>query len=424
MDKNNTRLIDVADLQIGIYVFLDLGWMQHPFPLNHFKIQHQAQIDTIRTLGVKRVRYSPEKSDVIINARRNSGRNAAKAAATEIAAADEKQQHKAILSQQRAQLLSCDRRFNEALGVYKDIIDNVTHQPRSCLENAEKLISEFVSDFLSQDEVSIRLLSENHGEKNLLHSLNVTILSMLLAKASGMDAKQTHDIGVAALLHDIGKIMLPDRIRWHDKDFTPAEKNLYETHVAHSLTLAKKMGCAENIQQIIAQHHEYADGSGYPLHVTEKDIPVPSQIVGLINTYDHLCNPNNPSSSVTPHEALSIIFAKMRTKFNTGTISRFVHMMGVYPPGSVIQLNDQRYALVITVNSSRPLKPKVLIYDANIPSDEALIIDLEAHPEIGIQRSLKPLQLPKVVFDYLSPRKRACYFFERGRSIDTVQQPS
>ena len=159
MDKNNTRLIDVADLQIGIYVFLDLGWMQHPFPLNHFKIQHQAQIDTIRTLGVKRVRYSPEKSDVIINARRNSGRNAAKAAATEIAAADEKQQHKAILSQQRAQLLSCDRRFNEALGVYKDIIDNVTHQPRSCLENAEKLISEFVSDFLSQDEVSIRLLS-------------------------------------------------------------------------------------------------------------------------------------------------------------------------------------------------------------------------------------------------------------------------
>lgn len=424
MDKNNTRLIDVADLQIGVYVFLDLGWMQHPFPLNHFKIQHQAQIDTIRTLGVKRVRYSPEKSDVIIDARSKSGRSAAKAAADETAIADEKQQHKAILSQQRAQLLSCDRRFNEALGVYKDIIDNVAHKPKSCLKNAEKLISEFVSDFLSQDEVSIRLLSENHGEKNLLHSLNVTILSMLLAKASGMDTKQTHDIGIAALLHDIGKIMLPDRIRWHDKDFTPAEKNLYETHVAHSLTLAQKMGCAENIQQIIAQHHEYADGSGYPLHVTEKDIPVPSQIVSLINTYDHLCNPNNPSASVTPHEALSIIFAKMRTKFNTATISRFVHMMGVYPPGSVIQLNDQRYALVITVNSSRPLKPKVLIYDASIPSDEALIIDLEAHPEIGIQRSLKPLQLPKAVFDYLSPRKRACYFFERGRSIDTAEQPS
>lgn len=422
MDKNNTRLIDIDDLQIGLYVFLDLGWMQHPFPLNHFKIQHQTQIDAIRSLGVRQVRYAPEKSDTGID---DAYFPINMAASPSVVLLDEKKQiHKSILSEQRAQLLSCDRRFNEALGIYKEILEQVIQQPASCLKNAEALIAEFIHDFLTQEEVSIRLLSENHGEKNLLHSLNVTILSMLLAKATGLVSQQIHDIGVAALLHDIGKIMLPDRIRWHNKDFTPAEKNLYETHVAHSLTLAQQMGCASNIQQIIAQHHEYADGTGYPLHITDQDIPIPSQIVSLVNTYDHLCNPNNPSAAITPHEALSLIFAKMRTKFNTGTISRFVHMMGVYPPGSVIQLNDERYALVITVNSSRPLKPKVLIYDEHIPSDEALIIDLEAHPEIGIQRSLKPLQLPKIVFDYLSPRKRACYFFERGRLIETPEQPS
>ncbi|MDR3391727.1 MAG: DUF3391 domain-containing protein [Sulfuriferula sp.] len=420
MNKDNTRLIDIADLQIGLYVFLDLGWMQHPFPLNHFKIQHQSQIDTIRSLGVRKVRYAPDKSDIDLDGTCSASTKPIASAAAEQPVLDKKQQHKAMLNQQRAQLLSCDRRFNEALGIYKDIVDQITQQPQSCLKNAEKLIAEFINDFLGQDEVSIRLLSENHGEKNMLHSLNVTILSMLLAKASGMDAPQIQDIGVAALLHDIGKIMLPNRIRWHDEHFTPAENNLYETHVAHSLTLAKQMGCSSVIQQIIAQHHEYADGSGFPLRSTEKDIPLPSQIVSLINTYDHLCNPSNPSAAVTPHEALSFIFAKLRPKFNTGTISRFVHMMGVYPPGSVIQLSDQRYALVITVNSSRPLKPKVLIYDASIPSDEALIVDLEAHPEIGIQRSLKPLQLPKIVFDYLSPRKRACYFFERGRSIETA----
>ena len=340
MDNDNTRLINVADLQIGLYVFLDLGWMQHPFPLNHFKIQHQTQIDTIRSLGVHEIRYAPEKSDVPVNDHADNQTDTTIAIAT-LPDSDKKQHQISILKQQRAQLLSCDRRFNEALAIYKKIINDVTEQPQSCLANSEKLISEFITDFLSQDDVSIRLLSENHGEKNLLHSLNVTILSMLLAKSIGMDAQQIQDIGVAALLHDIGKIMLPDRIRWHDKDFTSAEKSLYETHVAHSLTLAKKIGCASNIQQIIAQHHEYADGSGYPLRITDKDIPIPSQIVSLINTYDHLCNPNNPSASITPHEALAVIFAKMRSKFNTGTISRFVHMMGVYPPGSVIQLNDQ-----------------------------------------------------------------------------------
>ena len=424
MNNDDTRLIDIADLQIGLYVFLDLGWMQHPFPLNHFKIQHQSQIDTIRTLGVHQVRYSPEKSNIAADVPDTSEDSSTETVSAIPVELDEKQQRIAILKQQHAQLLSCDRRFNEAIAIYKDIVNNVAEQPATCLKNAEKLISEFITDFLGQNEVSIRLLSENHGEKNLLHSLNVTILSMLLAKSSGLDTQQVQDIGIAALLHDVGKIMLPDRIRWHDKDFTPAEKNLYESHVAHSLTLAKKMGCASNIQQIIAQHHEYADGSGYPMRVTDKDIPIPSQIVSLINTYDHLCNPSNPSASITPHEALAIIFAKMRTKFNTGTISRFVHMMGVYPPGSVIQLNDQRYALVISVNSSRPLKPKVIIYDDQVPSDEALIMDLEEHPEIGIQRSLKPLQLPKLVFDYLSPRKRACYFFERGRAIETTPTAS
>lgn len=416
MNKDNTRLIDIADLQIGLYIYLDLGWMQHPFPLNHFKIQYQSQIDTLRALGLQQIRYAPEKSDVTAN---DSVTVIGDTIEETLSQPDEGKNPstQTLLSAQRDQLLFCDHRFNEALNVYKDIIENATAQPQVSFRKAEKLITEFINDFLKHDEVSIRLLSENHGEKSLLHSLNVTILSMLLAKASSLDSQQTQDVGIAALLHDIGKLMLPDQIRWHDKDFTPAEKNLYETHVMHSLELARQMGCDLNIQQIIAQHHEYADGSGYPLHISDADIPLPSQIVSLVNTYDHLCNPNNPSASITPHEALSVIFAKMRNKFNTATVTRFVHMMGVYPPGSVIQLNDLRYALVISVNSSRPLKPKILIYDASIPTEEALIVDLETQPELGIQRSLKPLQLPKIIFDYLSPRKRACYFFERGRSI-------
>lgn len=416
MNEDNTRLIDIADLQIGLYVYLDLGWMQHPFPLNHFKLQHQSQIDTLRALGLQQIRYAPDKSDVTVHESVTVIREYAEATHSE-PEVKPLQPTQDSLKEQRDQLLFCDHRFNEALNIYQDIIEHATRQPVTSFQKADQLISEFINDFLSHDEVSIRLLSENHGEKSLLHSLNVTILSMLLAKASALDSRQIHNIGIAALLHDVGKLMLPDRIRWHDKDFTPAEKSLYETHVIHSLELAKQMGCDSGIQQIIAQHHEYADGSGYPLHISDNDIPLPSQIVSLVNTYDHLCNPNNPSASITPHEAMSLIFAKMRNKFNAVTVTRFVHMMGVYPPGSVIQLNDLRYALVISVNSSRPLKPKILVYDANIPAEEALIIDLETQTEMGIQRSLKPLQLPKAIFDYLSPRKRACYFFERGRSI-------
>jgi hypothetical protein len=105
-----------------------------------------------------------------------------------------------------------------------------------------------------------------------------------------------------------------------------------------------------------------------------------------------------------------------RDAFDATALAAFIRMMGVYPPGSVLQLNDERFALVVSVNSDRPLKPSILIHDPQVPADEALIVDLERHSELGIQRAIKPLALPRAVFDYLSPRKRMCYFFERSLS--------
>lgn len=80
-----------------------------------------------------------------------------------------------------------------------------------------------------------------------------------------------------------------------------------------------------------------------------------------------------------------------------------------------MQLTDGRHALVVSVNSSRPLKPRVIIHDSAVPREMALVVDLDAFPELGIRRSLKPVQLPRGAIEYLSPRPRICYFFERAR---------
>jgi len=98
--------------------------------------------------------------------------------------------------------------------------------------------------------------------------------------------------------------------------------------------------------------------------------------------------------------------------------------MGVYPPGSVVELTDGRLALVASVNSSRPLKPRIVIFEPRVPREEALVEDLEQSPDLGIRRSLKPLQLPKAAFDYLSPRQRICYFFERARDTSPDSGPA
>lgn len=75
---------------------------------------------------------------------------------------------------------------------------------------------------------------------------------------------------------------------------------------------------------------------------------------------------------------------------------------------------NDRYGVVVSVNSTRPLRPKVIVHDARVPKDEAPVLDLEAMPSLAIRRNLKPAQLPRDALDYLSPRQRICYFFERA----------
>ena len=170
---------------------------------------------------------------------------------------------------------------------------------------------------------------------------------------------------------------------------------------------------------VIAQHHENADGSGFPQRINMDRMSTAARIVALVNRFDGLCNPLIASKAMTPHEALSLMFAQGRNRFDSTMLNAFIRMMGVYPPGSAVQLTDDRYALVVAVNSSRPLKPRVMIHDAKVPRDEALILNLEVHPDLGIRRSLKPQQLPRAALDYLSPRARVAYFFESVAPVTT-----
>lgn len=427
--ESEAKFINVDELRIGMFVYIDLGWMRHPFPLNSFKLTSQDQIDTIQGLGLAKIRWSPEKSDpppslLVAEPKTQKvgvGDTAqgpvapgdveaqARAAAVEVA-----RQRREQLGLQRASLEICERQFAGANRLYRKMIENAERDPVMARQQSEESVHNMVGKLLEQEESAIRLLSENVGDKASLHPVNVTVISLLLGKAMNLDADELKQLGVGAMLHDIGKLALPERFRWRDPHFNKAERSLYQEHVAHGLALGRKMQLQPAVLAVIAQHHELADGRGYPAGLVGDAITPPARIVALVNTYDALCNPSNPAQAVTPHEALSQIFAQMKKQFDAAVMMSFIRMMGVYPPGSVVELNDGRFGMVVSVNSSRPLKPRIVIHEPRIPRDDALIHDLEFCPELGIRRSLKPLQLPKAAFDYLSPRQRTCYFFERA----------
>nr|WP_275683779.1 HD-GYP domain-containing protein [Scleromatobacter humisilvae] len=409
-----TTPIQASALRIGMFVHLNVGWMSHPFPLSSFKLTSSEQIETIRSLGLTRLTWSPERSDIEEPAVEASAAAAGVPPVEEEAPKplDARQLARLALHAQMEIAQRCERQFTEACRDLRRANDKVLTDPAQANADAQQLARAILDKMLVEGEPCLRVLGEMASDRHAAHSLNVTVVSLMLGRQLSIPANVLLELGVGALMHDIGKVALPDRVRLAREDFNAGEAALYRDHVAQGLILGRRMGLSADAQLVIAQHHELADGSGFPSALMLPRMSLPARIVALVNRYDNLCNAASPAQSITPHEALSRLFAQCRSKFDETLLSGFIKMMGIYPPGSVVQLSDDRYAMVMTVNAAHPLKPRVLVYDPAVAAEDAIHLDLEKTPQLGIRRSLKPVQLPTRAVDYLKPRQRISYFFD------------
>ncbi len=404
--------IAVEDLRVGMHIHLDGGWLSHPFPLSSFRIVSNEQIATIRGLGLAQVRWSPEKSDTeatgapVLRAVAG-GADAAAQAAAESAA----KQRRALLEAQREAQQRIERQYGEAAQVWREAHDTVSARPQEAGRTTEALARAMLEKMLGEQDIGIRLVS-GQGDRTAAHAMNVTVISLLLGRTLGLAEAEMLDLGVGALTHDIGKLEVADRFRHADDKFSSTEMNAYRDHVAKGVLQGRRMGLSAGAVDVIGQHHEHADGSGFPQHLGGDRMSTASRIVALVNRYDNLCNPQTRTLALTPHEAVSMLFAQGRTRYDATVLNTFIRMMGVYPAGSLVQLTDDRYAMVIGINSSRPLKPRVLVHDRQVPRSEALVLDLETVADLGIRRSLAAGKLPAATLDYLDPRPRVAYYFE------------
>ena len=430
------EFIDVQSLRVGMFVLLEGGWMSHPFPLSQFRIATAEQIATIRGLGLKQVRWDPQQSApaaanddaaadadaaepaALTNTPAETPAVAAPLPVAPLPGADAAPPPRHALARQIESLRVCERQFAEAGRDLKLATQLVNGKPREAREQAEALSAALVNKMIGAQDLCVQLLSDHAGDKASMHALNVTIISLLMGRSFGLPEAEMQDLGVGAMLHDIGKAELPERLRHVDDRLSASELAFYQEHVGHGLTHGRRMGLSAGAMQVIAQHHEHADGSGFPHGLATERLSAPARIVALVNRYDNLCNPKLSAHALTPHEALALLFAQDRARVDTSILGAFIKMMGVYPPGSTVQLTDDRYALVVSVNASRPLKPNVIVHDAAVPRDEALVVSLEAAPGIGIRRSVKPTQLPPAALEYLSPRHRVAYYFEPARDAE------
>jgi HD-GYP domain-containing protein (c-di-GMP phosphodiesterase class II) len=419
-----SHTVAVHELRVGMFVHLDLGWMAHPFPLSSFRITSDDQIETIRGLGLQRLRWVPEKSDLeppqgvgagtleTVAGDGGTAPDAVEAAAAKSPEQAAARRHREQLDAQREATRRCEKHYTEASRALREAVDHVPARPEQARRESEALTRALLDKMLVDGELCVRLLAGAAGDRATAHGLNVAVISLLMGRIFGLSADEMLDLGVGAMLHDVGKLGMSDRLRHVDDSFSPNEVAAYREHVATGVLQGKRMGLSAGALLVLAQHHENADGSGFPLKLGVDRMSMAARIVSIVNRYDNLCNPSVLSRALTPHEALSMLFAQSRSKFDATVLNAFIRMMGVYPAGSVVQLTDDRYALVVAVNSTRPLKPRVLVHDPAVPRADALILNLEGAGDLGIRRSLLPARLPAPALDYLGPKPRVSYFFE------------
>ncbi|MCX9156688.1 DUF3391 domain-containing protein [Niveibacterium sp. 24ML] len=428
MSEPDSHYVSPEQLRTGLFVHLDLGWMDHPFSFSSFKIRNDTQLAQLRALGLARIRYSPERSDceplpkpaenaVVIPLHPEAP--PVRDESYEDPAIAEKRARAQRLKARRALFSRCEREFQKTTQAVKLLNQNLSARPDWAREEAKAMVGQLVDCLSADGDVAINLMADRIGADDVyVHSLNVAVLSLMLAREQGMGHDELVSLGLGALMHDIGKMDVPPKVLMKQDALTSAENALLKEHVSFGVKSAARIGLAPDVLAVIAQHHEHVDGSGYPRGLTGDKISLLAKIVAIANTYDNLCNPQNPARGMTPHEALALMYAQHRNRFEVAPLNTFIRCLGVYPPGTIVVLNNDNFGLVVSVNSSRPLKPEIVLYDPAIPKEEAIILSLENEPEIQIARTLRPAQLPRSIFDYLSPRKRVAYYFEAHSSDD------
>ena len=412
MWKKPENPIPIGDVQlrIGVFVWVDRSWKEHPFVYNKFRITSDEQLQQLRALGPENIYWVPSKSTAQPGppSPEEAPPRIIASEITQTAAVSEKS---AKQQQQRALIAKAERDWEKAAKSAREALLGLRDNPRQ----AGTKMREFTlatAKSVSGGEALLHLLEDKHGQGPQHHALNCMTLSMLLAKYMGLPAAAVSEVALGALAHDAGKAMIPAHIL-RAKIRTKAEENLYRDHCRLGAELARTSGAfSEGAIAAIQDHHEALDSSGFPSGKKASAIGLSARIVAVANRYDRLCSPESPErESILPSDALKKMWRDEQPKLDPVILAALVRLLGVYPPGTIVSLNDGSLGLVVSPGKNS-LNPKVLIYDPDIPKDEAPVVDLSETGEgLSIEEALHPRDIPEDALEWISPRERLTYYF-------------
>lgn len=386
------KYVASQDLKIGMFVSdLDRPWIETPFLLQGFLIDDQSQITLLQ-------QYC---DTVVIDPRRSTGEHFAepeKEQPTRIGASLNTARADAEARREGESFLRITREFRGKIHTRRlarapsiqpgdgrsrltselrytaPIVDDVLHTLNSVqkaiasgaaidTERVGALVDDMATSVERNPDAVIWLTRLKRTDQyGYDHALSVSVHLMIFSRFAGLDREQTRRLGTVGLLQDIGKLRVNPKILSKPGPLDEHELALAREHVAHSVAILRKQPKHDpDLTAIVESHHERFDGSGYPSGLSKSAISLEAEMAGLVDTYCALIQDRPYRKAISNQAAMEQLNQMRNQAFRDALIDLFLQCIGLYPVGTLVELNSDEVAIVIQQNQVRRLQPKVLV---------------------------------------------------------------
>jgi len=361
----SVKKINIEQLRPGMFIHdLDRGWMDHPFLRNQFAVDNAETIRKLQQHGIR---------EVYIDAGR--GLDVADAHDSQVVQEGIELESRGLGQEStafktatlREEMARARTLHKEASRIVHNIFTDIRQGGQFKVELVEPLVEQMIdSIFRNQDALLPLSRLKEHDNYTFQHSVSTCALMIAFARGLDMPRETIREVATGALLHDVGKAGIPDEILKKPAQLTEEEFLHMKSHVVQGLILLQQTPGIGNIAlDIVGQHHERIDGSGYPNKLQGDEIQLHGQMGGIVDVYDAITSDRPYHKGMPPTRALAKMLERSKHHFRPELVRTFIKAIGIYPTGTLVRLISGRLAIVTEQNEGKSLLPVVrVIYNS------------------------------------------------------------
>ena len=384
------KRIAIQDLRPGMYIAgMDQSWFQTPFLRHKWLVKRNDEITLLRSYGIQDVFIDTEKGrDVAVD-------SSVQEPSHTHSSPDEPPPPPPLDFGPKPEDIESARLLrSEAISTLDVFFRQMEASSPQHLTEVRDVVSTLLDGLLEHQAAMVSLIQMRRFDANLAsHGVDTSVLAMAVGQEYGCDPSRLKHLGLAAMVHDIGQLRLPLNLLRKIQPYSPQDHKLVQAHCDMGEAILNQFSNFPlESKQMVLQHHERLDGSGYPKGLQGNDISELTQILSIADTYDAQISGRCSQPPVPPARALSELYrAAVAGQYATVLVQRPIHLLGVYPIGSLVRLNTGEQAVVVWVHSHSRMTPtiKLLKNALGQPFEEQEIIDLSSQATNGTARSIK-----------------------------------